>query len=414
MDNLEEILKHPEKILFLDIETTGLSRVYDQVTLIGYDANNSFSYHVQGDHLKSFEKALSEAHAIVTFNGKCFDVKFLQYHFPDLKFPEHHIDLRYLMRRVGHAGGQKAIEVQLGLRREEDLKNVTGYEAVILWHEYRRGNEESLKKLVKYNHADVQGMKYMLAYALEKQGFKVPKIIKQRSQFKDIAKKRSVERPKPAIYANDLWKKVKKPHGAIIGIDITGSELRPSGFAILESDNKVTTRQVMTDREIVKLCREAKPLVVSIDSPFGIPKGRKSCFDDDPGRAEFGIMRWAERELKRRGVNVYPCLIPSMQRLTARGMKIAKTLRKHGIKVIESYPGAAQDIMQIPRKRAGLSYLKDGLKEFGIKDGHWYKENVSHDELDAITSAIVGLFFLSGKYEALGNEDEEYLIIPKI
>jgi hypothetical protein len=49
-----------------------------------------------------------------------------------------------------------------------------------------------------------------------------------------------------------------------------------------------------------------------------------------------------------------------------------------------------------------------------MKEGRWYKENVSHDELDAITSAIVGLFYLAGKYEGLGNDKEEYLVIPKI
>lgn len=420
MIDFTEALKYPERVLFLDIETTGLSRVYDQITLIGYDANNNFSYHVQGDRLENFEKALKDAHAIVTFNGKCFDVKFLEHHFPHLKFPVHHIDLRYIMRRVGHSGGQKAIEVQLGLKREEEIRMISGYEAVILWHEYRRGNEESLKKLVEYNHADVQGMKFMLAYALEKLGHKIPKIITKRSTFEDIAKKRKIERPKPKVYAKDL-----SPHfastlrrgkkiGPIIGIDLTGSELRPSGFAVLYDDNSVDTMQCLTDREMIKRCRELKPLLVSIDSPLGIPKGRKTCFDDDPTRNEIGIMRWAERELKRRGVNVYPCLIPSMQRLTNRGMKLANTLRKHGIKVIESYPGAAQDIMQIPRKHAGLPYLKDGLLEFGIKKGNWYTENISHDELDAITSAIVGLFYLSGKYEALGNDDEEYLVIPKI
>ena len=93
--------------------------------------------------------------------------------------------------------------------------------------------------------------------------------------------------------------------------------------------------------------------------------------------------------------------------------KIQNFCKKNKIKVIESYPGAAQDIMQIPRKHAGLPYLKDGLQEFGMK-GDWYKNKVSHDELDAITSAIVGLFYLGGKYEALGNDDEEYLVIPKI
>lgn len=412
MINLEQVSLNPDKILFLDIETTGLSRYYDQITIIGYDMGSKFHYHVQGDDLTHFEETLKKAEAIVTFNGTLFDVKFLQHHFPHLKFPEHHIDLRYLMRRVGYTGGQKLIEVALGMKREEDIKGITGYEAVVLWHEYRRGNEKSLKQLLAYNHADVQGMKYMLSFALDK----TPNV--QKLTFKKIEKPNikirstSVEKPKPKVYAKDLWKRIKKPHGTIIGIDLTGSELRPSGFAILNGCN-VETKQCLTDREMVKLCWEAKPMLVSIDSPLGIPKGRKSCFDDDPTRYEIGIMRWAERELKRRGVNVYPCLIPSMQRLTNRGMKLAKTLRKYGIKVIESYPGAAQDIMQIPRKHAGLPYLKDGLREFGV-DGFYYENKVSHDELDAITSAIVGLFYLAGKYEALGNDDEEYLVIPKI
>ena len=39
---------------------------------------------------------------------------------------------------------------------------------------------------------------------------------------------------------------------------------------------------------------------------------------------------------------------------------------------------------------------------------------LTHDELDAITSAIVGIFFWTGKFEAIGNFDEEYLIIPDL
>ena len=99
-------------------------------------------------------------------------------------------------------------------------------------------------------------------------------------------------------------------------------------------------------------------------------------------------MRECERILKRRGVNVYPCLIPSMQKLTRRGIQLATKFRKLGIPVIESYPGAAQDILAIPRKRAGLNYLADALAEFGIFDNFTEKQ-ISHDELDAITSSIV-------------------------
>jgi predicted nuclease with RNAse H fold/dephospho-CoA kinase len=170
---------------------------------------------------------------------------------------------------------------------------------------------------------------------------------------------------------------------------------------------------VATDDEMVARVLAASPAVVSIDSPLSLPFGRTRVEDDDPSRAEFGIMRRCERELKRRGINVYPCLLPSMQRLTRRGMQLAERLRKLGFPVIESYPGAAQDIIGIPRKGAGAEFLKQGLAEFGIC-GKFTKESVRHDELDAITSALVGAFFLAGKYEALSGPSEGALIIPDL
>ena len=108
-------------------------------------------------------------------------------------------------------------------------------------------------------------------------------------------------------------------------------------------------------------------------------------------------------------------LIQSMQKLTARGMRLAQRFRSIGYPVIESYPGAAQDILGIPRKRASLEFLERGLVEFGIT-GTFVKEAVSHDELDAITSAIVGVFFWSGMYERLGEVPygDEALIIPDL
>ncbi len=102
-----------------------------------------------------------------------------------------------------------------------------------------------------------------------------------------------------------------------------------------------------------------------------------------------------------------------MQKLTQRGIKLAGILRSLGYVVIEGYPGGAQDILGIPRKSKGLDLLINGLNLFGIS-GEYIVSRVSHDELDAITCALVGLFFLEGKYEALGNEQEGYLIIPKI
>jgi len=77
-----------------------------------------------------------------------------------------------------------------------------------------------------------------------------------------------------------------------------------------------------------------------------------------------------------------------------------------------SYPGAAQDILGIPRKGSSLEELKWGLNRAGIA-GSYLKERVTHDEVDAITSAFVGLFYLADDYIALGTPKEDYLIVPR-
>ena len=94
-------------------------------------------------------------------------------------------------------------------------------------------------------------------------------------------------------------------------------------------------------------------------------------------------------------------------------IKLAKIFRKRSLNVIESYPGAAQDILRIPRKRVDLEELQIELNNLGIEIVA-ENEKISHDELDAFTSALVGYFYLAGFYEALGNSEEEYLIIPEL
>jgi len=201
-------------------------------------------------------------------------------------------------------------------------------------------------------------------------------------------------------------------NATVVGIDLTSSGDKPSGWCVLHGAF-AETDMIGSDEDIIARILSTDPVLVSIDSPLSIPYGRTRVEDDDPTRSEFGIMRRCERELKRRGINVYPCLLPSMQGLTRRGMGLAARLRDLGVPVIESYPGAAQDIIGIPRKGAGEEFLKRGLVDFGVL-GRFASEAVRHDELDAITSALVGSFFLAGKYEALGGESEDPLIIPDL
>ncbi|MGC8494757.1 MAG: ribonuclease H-like domain-containing protein [Syntrophobacteraceae bacterium] len=426
-------LEFPNDVLFFDIETTGLSVHYDIITIAGWSLGKSYGVYINGQDDTHLRAALAKAKAIVTFNGTLFDLKFVEKHFGVITMPSVHIDLRFFAKRVGLAGGQKVIEAEIGFKRSRQVGNMLGEAAPILWHRYRRGDLEAMKRLIEYNHADIEGMKRILDVCTKRLFEKemIPKKIRKKPGFTGLSscitwangnsnghKPYEVSIPafsgtnKPLITYAGLAAISPLEDFCSVGIDLVSSEDRYSGFCTLRGNNAITCR-VKTDDEMIRLAREAGANIISIDSPLSIPKGRTTFFDDDPTRDEFGITRECERILKRRGISSYPCLINSMQKLTQRGMLLAEKFRKLGFPVIESYPGAAQDIMSIPRKRAGLSYLVEGLSEFGLT-GEFERVPVSHDELDAITSAVVGHFFWVGMFEALGNPEEEYLIIPDL
>lgn len=416
-------LNDPRGVLFLDVETTGLSRYYDDLTLVGWLANGVYDVYVTGDDPEPLLSALRAASVLVTFNGTLFDLGFLRKSFSGLALPEIHADLRYLARRAGLTGGQKAIEKELGIEIRKGVEDLDGAQAVLLWHRYLRGDNECLRRLIAYNQCDVLAMRYILDEVLARLVVD-PDLWFESSRFSQqhysVAGWAVPERALPVASRlqraqhtfESLFGGSVAESATIVGIDLTGSETRPSGWCVLRG-MVAETEMVKSDDEIVERVTSISPALVSIDSPLSIPFGRTRVDDDDPSRAEFGIMRRCERELKRRGINVYPCLLPSMQALTSRGMRLAARLRRLGVPVIESYPGAAQDIMGIPRKGAGEAFLKAGLEDFGIL-GSYLTEPVRHDELDAITSALVGSFLLAGKFEALSGPSEDPLVIPDV
>ncbi len=425
-------LSFPEKVLFLDIETTGLSIYYDIITIVGWSLGNEYGVYINGEDESTLIKKIKEAEIIVTFNGTLFDLKFLRKYIEFIEIPSLHIDLRFFAKRVGLTGGQKSIEEQIGFKRDKNIAGLQGEAAPILWHSYRRGDTDALKRLIEYNHADIEGMKAIFDECVRLTCIKnkIPSKIRPKFHFKKLksrinwalhsppAGEAGVFVPqytgsiKPLITYSDLNRLTPLDTFCVAGIDLVSSEKKESGFCLL-TGNIAETSRIKSDSELIALIVDSGANLVSIDSPLSIPQGRTTFWDDDPVRDKYGITRECERTLKKRGISSYPCLIPSMQKLTQRGMTLANKLRKLGVPVIESYPGAAQDIMNIPRKQAGLKYLVEGLREFGI-EGEFLNSPVSHDELDAITSAIVGHFFWAGKFEGLGNTEEEYLIIPDL
>src|SRR4030043_1480660 len=89
-----------ESTAYLDIETTGLDFCFNKITTIAlYDGKSIFTY-VQGQNLDEFKEDIQKYRVIVTYNGKCFDVPFIQSYFR-IKIDQVHVDLRYLLKNLG-------------------------------------------------------------------------------------------------------------------------------------------------------------------------------------------------------------------------------------------------------------------------------------------------------------------------
>lgn len=149
-----------QKAAYVDIETTGLSFGSIITTIALYDGSRIKSY-VYGDNLDQFVEDVFDYALLVTYNGKSFDVPFIESYF-EVRLPHAHIDLRYVLNALGYKGGLKGCEKQFGISRNE-LDGVDGYFAVLLWHEFEKtGNPEALKTLLAYNIEDVVNLEYLM------------------------------------------------------------------------------------------------------------------------------------------------------------------------------------------------------------------------------------------------------------
>lgn len=148
---------------YLDIETTGLGANHSITTIALYDGESIFHY-VQGKNLHNFTEDIKRYKLIVTYNGKTFDVPFIERYF-NTRLEQAHIDLRYVLRRLGYSGGLKECERKLGIARN-DLAEVDGYTAVLLWQDYKRNkNQKALETLLAYNILDVLNLEILLVKA---------------------------------------------------------------------------------------------------------------------------------------------------------------------------------------------------------------------------------------------------------
>ena len=197
----------------------------------------------------------------------------------------------------------------------------------------------------------------------------------------------------------------KRVINSIVGVDLAGSPKRNTGICSLKGMRIQSYATVFSDDEIISFIDKAQPELIAIDAPLNLPPGRKNIEDQNGEH-----FRPCDRELLKRKIRFFPITLGPMRSLTVRGIKLKNVLQRKGYKVIEMYPGAAQDVWCIPRKQKGLPKLRRGLEKLGLKG---LDKNMNGDELDAVTGALVGKLFLQGKAEVLGNFKEGAIVVPK-
>ncbi|WP_049925389.1 ribonuclease H-like domain-containing protein [Halopiger goleimassiliensis] len=174
---------------FLDIETTGLDASCNDVTTVSLHRGGDTKTFVNGRDLTSdrLESELEASSLLVTFNGQRFDVPFLETCF-DLEVSVPHVDLMYPCKQLGLDGGLKAIEADVGIERE--LPDLSGRDAVRLWHEYERGDEAALETLIEYNRADTRNMKPLMDHVADRLHEQVFETVRAESAAPEAEQKR--------------------------------------------------------------------------------------------------------------------------------------------------------------------------------------------------------------------------------
>jgi predicted nuclease with RNAse H fold len=181
----------------------------------------------------------------------------------------------------------------------------------------------------------------------------------------------------------------------ITGIDLAGKQKNPTGWALWEN-KKMETALIYTNKEILEKITYTKPTIVAIDAPLKLPKK--------------GLLRKADKELIKRGYRVFPPSLPAMKGLTLRAIKLNKVITEKGIKTIEVHPTSTRRALNMPLK--DWREIQKTLKSIGL-EGALKMRILKPHEIDAATAALTAYLHIKGLTEALGDEEEGYIIVPK-
>ena len=144
--------------LYLDIETTGLSPMKDDITIIGVLCNDVFQQFIGHVNLKAYYVdefiMMHEPTEVIGYNSNKFDIVFLEQFGVETLANLKQIDLMIQCHDLNLKGGLKAVEKILGIERQHEPLNF--FQQTALWKKWINNNDwEALDRLLAYNREDV-------------------------------------------------------------------------------------------------------------------------------------------------------------------------------------------------------------------------------------------------------------------
>lgn len=164
-----------KRMIFFDIETLGLNPQFYPVILIGMSYEESGKYIVEQffaedileeeSILGEFKQRLNPSDVLVTYNGKNFDVPYINKRMEryglDFVLNQEHLDVichvRPNKKKLGlQSCSLKNVEKFLNLDRED---TIDGAESIKLYNRYIKSREENIKqKIMLHNFEDVYNL----------------------------------------------------------------------------------------------------------------------------------------------------------------------------------------------------------------------------------------------------------------
>jgi len=146
-----------EEAVCLDIETNGfMPENGGYITMIGIYDGFDYKCFIRDKNLtlEYIQRELLRYKYLITFYGSVFDIPFIKRSMPDLELNVPHFDICFGARSLGIRRGLKTLEKDLGIERDETVRDMDGYDAVRLWEYAKKGSNEALNLLITYNKED--------------------------------------------------------------------------------------------------------------------------------------------------------------------------------------------------------------------------------------------------------------------